>query len=347
MLTLTIVLLSCLCRPDLAATMARVKSLSSSEKVLRNEPDFYTMPDGGGRIEDSAPPWIPPSMAASGITTTNNNNDHLSIIEPTPIAPQHRHTQSAPSLALTMPAPDAASSSSVSLPSLPFPFANTMPGQGAAFPSTGPAFFDAFFREGFMSHLMASGAAPSPSNLGLPFPSIMPSHQVRRDRALPPGGVSAPARAIERSHLVRTHQALPMADITTAQPTSSSILHDHLLLWQATMQRLPEEKLDLTTSRSSANDELAGSGDDQLKVGDAMGDWSRQGDSLKRRQSPTHHQGGAAGSVTKRSNSNVSDRRSESEESGVGTEAEESSSNMMSFLHDVDLGSSDDEGGKS
>jgi hypothetical protein len=145
---------------------------------------------------------------------------------------------------------------------------------------------------------------------------------------------------------VRMQQTLPGMDNAVPQPTSSSLLHDRLLLWQAAMQRLPEEKLDLTTSRS-ANDELAGANDDQLKVGSANEDWRRTSDdSLKRRQSPTH-QAGAAGSVTKRSNSNVSDRRSESEESGVGTEAEESSTNMMSFLRDVDLGSSDDEGGKS
>jgi hypothetical protein len=173
--------------------MIRVRSLSSSEKVLRNEPDFYTMPDGGGRIEDNAPPWIPPSMA----TMSGNSSTDLPILEPTPIAPQHRHTQSAPSLAMTMPAPDAAASSSVSLPSQPFAFAHSMQGQeaAAALPSTGPAFFEAFFREGFMSHLMASastfasapGAEPSHANLGLSFPSVLPSHQVS-DRSRSPHG---------------------------------------------------------------------------------------------------------------------------------------------------------------
>lgn len=348
----------CSCRPDLAATMARVKSLSSSEKVLRNEPDFYTIP-GGGQVGDDAPPWLPPSLSGGNtyITSDNNNDhDHLSIIEPTPIAPQHRHTQSAPSLAMNMmPAPDAAASSSMSLPPMsslsssqqPFVFGNSMQGQGALFPSTGPAFFEAFFREGFMSNFMAPSADPSShSNPGVSFQSVMPSHQVR-DHVLANEGFIV-TRASERSYLVRTHQALPMtmADNTMALPnsSSSSFLHDHLLLWQAALQRLPEEKLDVTTSRSS-NEHGVESSEDQLKVGANDDDWKRTDDSLKRRQSPIQQQGGAAGSATKRSNSNVSDRRSESEESGVGTEAEESSTNMMTFLHDVDLGSSDDDGG--
>jgi hypothetical protein len=155
-------------------------------------------------------------------------------------------------------------------------------------------------------------------------------------------------------------QALPMmalADNTVAHPafssssssSSSLSLHDHLLLWQA-MQRVPEEKLDLTTSRSGTDDIDGSDVDDLAKFGDAAndGDWRTAADgfdSFKRRQSPNLGSAGG-GSAARRSTSNVSaDRRSESEESAVGTETEESSTNMMSFLHDVDLGSSDDDGG--
>jgi hypothetical protein len=65
--------------------MLRVKSLNSSERVLRDEPDFYTTSEVmSAGTEDYAPPWMAPATSAT--------------VEPTPIAPQHKHSWSEPLL---------------------------------------------------------------------------------------------------------------------------------------------------------------------------------------------------------------------------------------------------------
>jgi hypothetical protein len=197
--------------------MARVKSLSSSEKILRSEPDFYTLAAGVGgggaggglgRTDDDAPPWVPPSMASA--TANSTSRGALSILEPTPIAPQHRHTQSAPTegmpmmMRMMMPVQEGSSSSSLppsssspqqqppfAFGNLPQPAAEGSAAAAAAAPSflSSQAYFEALFREGFVSHFMGSASAsaptavPSNSNRGISFQPVVPTHQVR-DRTL-------------------------------------------------------------------------------------------------------------------------------------------------------------------